>query len=218
VGGWRGGGLDLDSFWISWGFGGLLECGVSLNSQLVRLSSTLTPTLLTYRSTTNRMIGSSSRQSRTTTSSSTTGELNPVHAAAAPSKTLFCTRQPPLPPPPTSGNNDAWRGYGGAVVYTRARSLPPEIIPELQEAAAKVGLEWSRFTATDNTCGPHPPAQSLLQVRARARLGGRWRGRLRCFAVGLGSLGVGSVWGPFPTNHHHHLLLNLLHHQTPAGG
>lgn len=30
------------------------------------------------------------------------------------------------------GNNDAWRGYGGAVVYTRAAALPPDIVPELR--------------------------------------------------------------------------------------
>jgi hypothetical protein len=33
------------------------------------------------------------------------------------------------------GNNDAWRGYGGATVYTRSASLPQEYIPEFQKAA-----------------------------------------------------------------------------------
>ncbi|GBF88212.1 hypothetical protein Rsub_00924 [Raphidocelis subcapitata] len=61
------------------------------------------------------------------------------------------------------GNNDAWRGYGGAVVYTRDRQLPAEIIPELKEAAAKVGRDWKDFVVTDNTCGPHPPPQPLLK-------------------------------------------------------
>lgn len=55
------------------------------------------------------------------------------------------------------GNNDAWRGYGGAVVYTRARSLPREYVPELRRAAEAAGLKWDDFTVTDNTCGPRPP-------------------------------------------------------------
>ena len=33
------------------------------------------------------------------------------------------------------GNNDAWRGYGGATVYTRASSFPPEYAAEMQRAA-----------------------------------------------------------------------------------
>lgn len=59
------------------------------------------------------------------------------------------------------GNNDAWKGYGGAVVYTKADLLPQEYIPELREAAEKVGLDWDQFVVTDNRCGPHPPRRSL---------------------------------------------------------
>ncbi|KAL2613972.1 hypothetical protein R1flu_025664 [Riccia fluitans] len=55
------------------------------------------------------------------------------------------------------GSNDAWDGYGGAVVYTRSRTLPRSIIPELTKAAKSVGLDFNKFTATDNTCGPEPP-------------------------------------------------------------
>lgn len=51
------------------------------------------------------------------------------------------------------GANDAWVGYGGAVVYTRDAKLPPEIIPRLREAAKKVNFDYDKdFTATDNTC------------------------------------------------------------------
>ena len=51
------------------------------------------------------------------------------------------------------GANDAWVGYGGAVVYTRYAKLPPEIIPRLREAAKKVNFDFDKdFTATDNTC------------------------------------------------------------------
>lgn len=50
------------------------------------------------------------------------------------------------------GSNDAWDGYGGAVVYTPASKLPTEIIPRLEAAAKKIGHDWSEFTVTDNTC------------------------------------------------------------------
>jgi len=54
------------------------------------------------------------------------------------------------------GQNDAWKGYGGATVYTRERSLPEAYVPELREAAARAGLDWEAFQLTDNTCPPKP--------------------------------------------------------------
>jgi len=74
------------------------------------------------------------------------------------------------------GNNDAWDGYGGAVVYTRAPALPKEYIPELREAVAKVGLKWDDFTLTDNTCKERESRleeieQDLFFVEARAATG-----------------------------------------------
>lgn len=51
------------------------------------------------------------------------------------------------------GSNDAWDGYGGVVVYTRAAALPQELIPRLRVAAQKVGFDFDKdFTITDNTC------------------------------------------------------------------
>ncbi len=64
------------------------------------------------------------------------------------------------------GNNDAWRGYGGAVVYTRAASLPPDLIPELSAAVEGAGLKWADFALTDNSCGPHPPPETLAEKAA----------------------------------------------------
>lgn len=61
------------------------------------------------------------------------------------------------------GKNDAWDGYGGATVYTKARQLPQELVPEISAAAERAGLKWSEFKLTDNTCKPHPPAKSLIQ-------------------------------------------------------
>jgi len=51
------------------------------------------------------------------------------------------------------GENDAWIGYGGVVVYTRDAKMPPELIPRLKEAAKKVNFDWDKdFKLTDNTC------------------------------------------------------------------
>ncbi|KAJ7282192.1 hypothetical protein O6H91_Y355800 [Diphasiastrum complanatum] len=63
------------------------------------------------------------------------------------------------------GSNDAWDGYGGAVVYTRSKTLPPSIVPALQEAAKKVGLNFQDFRLTDNTCGPEPPLLARLEKK-----------------------------------------------------
>ena len=45
----------------------------------------------------------------------------------------------------------------------RAASLPEQYISEISEAVKKAGLKWSDFKQTDNTCGPHPPQESLAQ-------------------------------------------------------
>jgi violaxanthin de-epoxidase len=41
---------------------------------------------------------------------------------------------------------------------------PQELVPELSAAVEKVGLKWSDFTITDNSCKPHPPQKSIIQV------------------------------------------------------
>lgn len=61
------------------------------------------------------------------------------------------------------GRNDAWDGYGGAVVYTRSAVMPDAIIPKLEQAAKSVGRDFSKFIATDNTCGPEPPLVERLE-------------------------------------------------------
>ena len=50
------------------------------------------------------------------------------------------------------GNNDAWDGYGGAVVYSTAPTLDPKYFPEIDAALQKVGRKFSDFTLTDNSC------------------------------------------------------------------
>uniref|UniRef100_A0A1D1YTC0 Violaxanthin de-epoxidase, chloroplastic n=1 Tax=Anthurium amnicola TaxID=1678845 RepID=A0A1D1YTC0_9ARAE len=61
------------------------------------------------------------------------------------------------------GRNDAWDGYGGAVVYTRSPVLPESIVPELEKAARSVGRDFGKFIRTDNSCGPEPPLVERLE-------------------------------------------------------
>ncbi|KAG6389194.1 hypothetical protein SASPL_150653 [Salvia splendens] len=61
------------------------------------------------------------------------------------------------------GRNDAWDGYGGAVIYTRSAVLPESIVPRLETAAKSVGRDLRQFIKTDNTCGPEPPLVERLE-------------------------------------------------------
>ncbi|XP_038890493.1 violaxanthin de-epoxidase, chloroplastic [Benincasa hispida] len=61
------------------------------------------------------------------------------------------------------GRNDAWDGYGGAVVYTRSAVLPETIVPDLERAARSVGRDFNKFIRTDNSCGPEPPLVERLE-------------------------------------------------------
>ncbi|KAH1083282.1 hypothetical protein J1N35_023043 [Gossypium stocksii] len=63
------------------------------------------------------------------------------------------------------GRNDAWDGYGGAVVYTRSAVLPETIVPELERAAQNVGRNFNKFIRTDNSCGPEPPLVERLEKK-----------------------------------------------------
>jgi violaxanthin de-epoxidase len=61
------------------------------------------------------------------------------------------------------GRNDAWDGYGGAVLYTRSKSVPETIVPELERSAKSIGRDFSTFIKTDNTCGPEPPLTERIE-------------------------------------------------------
>jgi len=50
------------------------------------------------------------------------------------------------------GNNDAWDGYGGAVVYTTKPTLDKKYFGEIDAALQKIGRRFSEFELTDNTC------------------------------------------------------------------
>jgi len=63
------------------------------------------------------------------------------------------------------GSNDAWDGYGGATVYTRAPSLDPKLVPRIEQACEKAGIKWSDFSLTDNSCGPQQKDASILRAQ-----------------------------------------------------
>lgn len=50
------------------------------------------------------------------------------------------------------GSNDAWDGYGGAVVYTREPRFPKQYTKEVDDALQKIGLKFKDFELTDNSC------------------------------------------------------------------
>lgn len=64
------------------------------------------------------------------------------------------------------GKNDAWDGYGGAVLYTRSRTVPTSIIPELERSAKSVGIKYSDLIETNNTC----PAELPLLIRLEKKV------------------------------------------------
>lgn len=93
------------------------------------------------------------------------------------------------------GSNDAWDGYGGAVVYTRAAKLPPELIPRLREAAQKVGFDWDKdFTITDNSCPTQSKGDQLvLREKFAGKVALQTEGQLQAGATRLRGNVVNSV-------------------------
>lgn len=63
------------------------------------------------------------------------------------------------------GKNDAWEGYSGAIVYTRTPSFSSSIIPELEKATQRVGLDFKMFKRIDNTCAPELPLLARLEKK-----------------------------------------------------
>lgn len=66
------------------------------------------------------------------------------------------------------GSNDAWIGYGGAVVYTREAKLPPSLIPRLREGVKKINYDFDRdFDITDNSCRANLNTEETLLLREK---------------------------------------------------
>jgi violaxanthin de-epoxidase len=47
--------------------------------------------------------------------------------------------------------------YPYASVYSTKPTLDPSYVPELTQIAKKVGVKFSDFVVTDNSCKPEPP-------------------------------------------------------------
>lgn len=100
------------------------------------------------------------------------------------------------------GNNDAWLGYGGATVYTRAAQFPKEYEPEMRKAAEAVGLKWADFTITDNSCPDHPAKKpfpfNLFQSaqQLEASLVREFEQDLQSFGRGFTVLETGTIAHP----------------------
>lgn len=61
------------------------------------------------------------------------------------------------------GSNDAWDGYGGAVIYTRDSKLPESLLPRLREASKKIGYDFDKdFSTVDNTCKTMDSKESVI--------------------------------------------------------
>jgi violaxanthin de-epoxidase len=70
------------------------------------------------------------------------------------------------------GSNDAWDGYGGAVVYTRSPIFPKKYKQEIDESLQKIGRSFKDFTYTNNTCEGKPTLQDdLVFVESRVATG-----------------------------------------------
>lgn len=51
------------------------------------------------------------------------------------------------------GSNDAWANYGGGTLYTRSKTVPPEIVQRVQAATEKIKIPFDKYwRLTDNSC------------------------------------------------------------------
>mmetsp|Transcript_7202 Transcript_7202/g.10969 ORF Transcript_7202/g.10969 Transcript_7202/m.10969 type:complete len:579 (-) Transcript_7202:154-1890(-) len=63
------------------------------------------------------------------------------------------------------GINDAWYGYGGAVLYTRQPTMPKALKPVIQEACTRLpaSVAFSNLKATNNMCEMESPLIERLE-------------------------------------------------------
>jgi len=68
------------------------------------------------------------------------------------------------------GSNDAWDGYGGAVLYTRSPTVPKSIEQRLRAACEAAGLNFSQFKYVDNTCKKDSYNATLLREKYATKM------------------------------------------------
>ena len=60
------------------------------------------------------------------------------------------------------GRNDAWDGYGGAVLYTRTPYASKAVNERCAEACKKAGIDFAAFRVPDNSCSAESASERLL--------------------------------------------------------
>ena len=45
--------------------------------------------------------------------------------------------------------NDAWAGYGGGTLYTRSKTISPEVLERVREATAKAKVPYDKYWKAD---------------------------------------------------------------------
>lgn len=60
------------------------------------------------------------------------------------------------------GSNDAWDGYGGGTLYTKDKTVPPELVARVKAKSEAAGIDWNRWQGNDNTCKPQTSETSEL--------------------------------------------------------
>lgn len=51
----------------------------------------------------------------------------------------------PMAWPWHSARNDAWAGYGGGTLYTRSKTISPEVLERVREATAKANVPYDKY-------------------------------------------------------------------------
>jgi len=68
------------------------------------------------------------------------------------------------------GSNDAWDGYGGAVLYTKSPTVPAQIRNRVKAACQAAGLDFSQFKEVDNTCKQGTYDANLLREKYASKM------------------------------------------------
>lgn len=95
------------------------------------------------------------------------------------------------------GENDAWIGYGGVVIYTRDASFPEAVRDRVSAAVRKVGFDFERdFTLTDNSCKTQTADEILLlREKFAGKVALQTEQQLQAEAIRLRSSAVNAVEG-----------------------
>jgi len=60
--------------------------------------------------------------------------------------------------------NAAWAGYGGGTLYTRSKTISPEVLERVREATAKAKVPYDKYWKADGMMGPLGSWEELMEV------------------------------------------------------